>query len=301
MNNLVNTLPGQARESLAANPGKSSEHCLAQLREAGGRVLLRLGQAGVDSDLEGLLRVQLNLLQHYFRLQQAEGNLRAKERSRAPEPNVLRQIERERQRLGAELHTGVGQLLSAIRLQLEIVSSNLTAGSPVVQTALERISALSADALEQVRSIAKRLHPPEWQRLTLESALEQLWDLSGIPQTFEAHLRLDRLPQQPELDAKVLIYRAAQEAISNLVRHSRATRAELTLELRDRDIALRVEDNGIGFDVKGLSEAPPSLAAGIGLRTIREQTEHLGGSLQIESGSKGTRLLAVVPLDPSAE
>ena len=60
-----------------------------------------------------------------------------------------------------------------------------------------------------------RLHPPEWQRLTLESALQQLWDISGIPEKYQVSLHIQPLPREPELEVKVLMYRAAQEALSN--------------------------------------------------------------------------------------
>ena len=95
-----------------------------------------------------------------------------------------------------------------------------------MQNALERIAALASDAGDQVRSLSRRLHPPEWQRLTLEAAVRQLWDNSGIPEKFAGTLRIHALPRDPEQEVKVLVYRAVQEAITNLVRHARATRVD---------------------------------------------------------------------------
>ena len=80
-----------------------------------------------------------------------------------------------------------------------------------------------------MRTIARRLRPPAWQDLTLESAIHQLWELSGIPQRFQATLRVETLPEQLDFETKSLVYRAAQEAFSNVGRHSKATRAEATL------------------------------------------------------------------------
>ena len=100
----------------------------------------------------------------------------------------MRQIELERRRLGRELHTGVGQMLAAIRLQLEIVTAHLSETAPEVHHALENIAALANGAFDQVRSMSRNLHPPAWQRLGIETALRQLWDLSGIPQKFKAGL-----------------------------------------------------------------------------------------------------------------
>ena len=244
-----------------------------------------------------LLRLESSLLRHCLRLQRAERDLStlARQRRRGSGRGALRQIELERQRLGRELHTGLGQMLAAIRLQLEIVAALLPDPPSLVQQALSRISTLANEALEHVRSVSGRLHPPEWQRLTLEAALQQLWDLSGIPHRLEASLRIQPLPHEPDLEVKVLMYRAAQEALSNVARHARATRVDAVLETRDDCLILTIRDDGVGFDVAGLLRGPASVASGIGLRSIREQAAALGGKLEIESGPSGTKLVVSAP------
>jgi signal transduction histidine kinase len=241
--------------------------------------------------------LQSSLLRHCLRLQLAERDLFtfAWRQRRGSGRWAVRQIELERQRLGRELHTGLGQMLAAIHLQLEIIAARLPDPPAMVQQALSRISTLANEALEQVRSVSRRLHPPEWQRLTLEAALEQLWDISGIPQRFEASLCIQPLPHQPDLEVEVLMYRAAQEALSNLARHARATRVGAALETRDDRMILTIQDDGVGFDVAGLLRGPASVASGIGLRSIREQAAALGGELEVESGPAGTKLVVSVP------
>ena len=211
--------------------------------------------------------------------------------------SAVRQIEKERERLGRDLHTGVGQLLVAIRLQLEVIATQLPQPPLGVQRALDRIAGLANDAAEQVRALSRQLHPPEWQRLSLEAAIRQLWEASGVPQRFAASLTIEPLPREPEQEAKVLVYRAAQEALANLVRHAKASRVEMKLEARDSYVVLRIVDNGVGFDVARLLSAPANVAQGIGLRSIREQAVSLGGVLEIASGSGGTKLELSVPLD----
>ena len=93
---------------------------------------------------------------------------------------------------------------------------------------------------------------------------------------------------------KILIYRGLQEALSNLVRHSLATRIDVALELRDGQLVLSVRDNGVGFDAERLFSAPANVAAGIGLRSIRETAQELGGKLDVESGPDGTKLVVSV-------
>jgi signal transduction histidine kinase len=190
-------------------------------------VLIAVQVAGAEpGETKDLLHLQRRLTFHFFRLMGLERLLFARAQVRRGRGGLkaVRQIEMERRRLGRELHTGVGQGLAAIRLQLEVIAAELPSPPGGIRQALANISTLAAETMEQVRGIARRLHPPEWQRLTLESAISQLWEISGVPQRFEASLRIDPLPWEPQLEVKILIYRGLQEALSNLVRHSEATR-----------------------------------------------------------------------------
>jgi len=260
--------------------------------------LLKPAVADRPTDLAPL---QAALIGHFFRLLVAERRLSAKARLSRPGSGrkAIRQMEMERRRLGRELHTGAGQMLAAIRLQLDLIAAEMEAPTPGVRQALDRIGTLAQDTLEQVRSLSKRLHPPEWQRLALVEAIGQLWHISGIPQRFEASLDLESLPAEPDLEVKTLMYRALQEALSNLVRHSRASRVAVSLKLSDHVLTLTVVDNGVGFDVQHILQQPAGIASGIGLRSIREQSEALGARMSIQSGPSGTTLRVSVALPPT--
>ena len=292
-------------ENLSGTIMMGSTLTFSRVMETGGRVLISASMdervaPNVAHDQGALLGLQGNMLRHYFRLQLVERNLssRVRRQKRGGGRQAIRQMERERQRLGRELHTGVGQMLAAIRLQLEVIAVQLPEPPGPVRQALDSISKLAGEALEQVRSISKRMHPPEWQRLTLEAALQQLWEISGIPQRFDTSLRLEPLPMEPEQEVKVLFYRAAQEALSNLARHAKATRIEMTLSSVGEHVTLKIQDNGVGFNVAKLWAAPANVSSGIGLRSIREQAESIGGKLEIESGPLGTTLLVTAPYTP---
>ena len=265
----------------------------------GQAVMRRRAGMTLDAEAGGLLQLQSRFVAHYFRLQTAERKLSNWMQSSRPAAGIsaVRQIEKERERLARELHTGVGQLLVAIRLQLEVITSQLSKPPAAVEQALDRIASLASDAGEQIRSLSRRLHPPEWQRLTLESAIRQLWESSGVPERFEASLEIEPLAREPEQEGKVLVYRAAQEALTNLARHAKASRVKMNLVTRDGKIVLRIEDNGVGFDVGRLWNAPENVTQGIGLRSIRELAASLGGALDIVSGKEGTRLELSVPLE----
>jgi two-component system, NarL family, sensor kinase len=258
---------------------------------------------GGQAEREGkpdTVRIEDRILRNYSRLQRAERELwtRARGRGNGGGRRAIRQIELERQRLGRGLHTGVGQMLAAIGLQLQVIAAQMPAPAEAVQRALDAIGRLADDALAEVRGISRRLHPPEWQRLTLETALSQLWEVTGIPQRFEARLCIQALPAEPAQEIKVLFYRAAQEGLANIVRHSAASRVEMTLEARSGIVCLTIGDNGRGFDASSVAAAPASIEPSIGLRSIREEAAGLGGRLEIKSGPEGTTLRVLGPFAP---
>jgi signal transduction histidine kinase len=248
-----------------------------------------------------LVSLQNRFIQRYFRLQQVERKLLRQARRKKPGAGrrAIEQIELERQRLGRDLHTGVGQMLAATRLQLEIIDSQMPTPPAAVRQALDRVSALASQALDQVRSVSRRLHPPEWQRLSLADAVQQLWELSGLPQRGQATITIAPGLPDPELEGKILLYRAAQEALSNIALHSQATSVALWLGSRGDRVHLTVLDNGVGFDAAGELNAPPNLGRGIGLRAIREMAATIGADLSVRSGPNGTTLEASVAVRES--
>jgi two-component system, NarL family, sensor kinase len=283
-------------------PSIFARYVLGEFFLSGKRCAISAAERRARAAFAGLVAVELATLRSYFHLERSARLLfeRAHRRRRRSGGSAIRQVEFERTRLGRELHTGVGQMLAAIGLQLEIVQKLLPTPEPQVAQALDRISLLSSQALGQVRSVSSRLHPPEWQRLTLEEALRHLWEISGIAQFFEGELRIESPAEEPELDVKILIYRSLQEVLSNLVRHARASRIDVSLQQRDNFLVLIARDNGVGFTPAGSFSPAGAVNSGIGLRAIREQTEEMGGKLVVNSGPTGTKLEIRVPFGPLA-
>lgn len=203
---------------------------------------------------------------------------------------ILRELERERSRIARELHAGAGQPLAGIKMNLEMLDDDCFAVLPQRgREALARLRTLAQQAIEQVRAVSHRLHPPEWQNLTIAEALRNLITLSGLATRLDVRLNIEMLPVEPSHATKIAIYRCAQECISNIVRHSGATSLTVSLGARGSTIELGIEDNGSGFD----RSIPGD---GIGLAALDEYASAMGGTCEIASGPTGTAVVVKLPL-----
>jgi len=202
---------------------------------------------------------------------------------------VVEELERERGRIARELHAGAGQPLAGMALNLDLLEGCCGSLPMEARNALLRMRQLTEAALGQVRAVSHRLHPPDWQQLTIEAALRRLVTQTGLATRCETLVEIAPLPTEPPHSVKVTLYRCAQECISNVLRHSAATRFHLRLAMRGRWLELRITDNGKGFSSS--SGAPP----GIGLQSIQEHAKVVNGVVYIKSGPGGTTITVAVP------
>jgi signal transduction histidine kinase len=264
------------------------------LREHVGR-LQQSAQPSGCRELERLTSIEHRLSQHYFRLVEAYRLLYSRT-SRAPKTSgtlLADALETKRQRLGRELHTGVGQSLAGIYVHVNLIETSLPDPPAPVRTSLDRIASLASDALEQVRGVSRQLYVPAWQAQTLSDALRNLWETSGIPEKFSATLSLQEISPEPPPEVRRALYLAAQEGISNVIQHANATRARLSLCQENSRITLTVADNGSGFRPPAIA---PTAAAGIGLRSLRDLAHELGGDLETIGGPQGATLIISFPV-----
>ncbi len=204
---------------------------------------------------------------------------------------ILEELQRERSRIARDLHAGAGQPLAGIKMNLETLDDCARYLPAPGQAALSRLQILTEQALQQVRAVSHSLHPPDWQGLTTEEALRLLVQTSGLEGRLTIELGIQPLPEEPALAVKIAIYRCAQECLSNVSRHSEASRLWISLR-PDRDmVELHLRDDGRGFS--------PDQAdgSGIGLRAIREHALALDGTCEI-SGLSGVEIVIRLPLDP---
>jgi two-component system NarL family sensor kinase len=202
---------------------------------------------------------------------------------------ILRELERERSRIARELHAGAGQPLAGMKMNLEMLDDYCVGLPPQGREALARLQTLAQQALEQVRAVSHSLHPPAWQNLTTAEALHNLIELSGLTSRLDVRLNLEPLSVEPPHATKIAIYRCAQECISNITRHSGATRLTISLGARGSMLELRIEDNGSGFD-------PAIPGKGIGLQALDEHATALDGTCEVSSDQTGTVVVIKLPL-----
>jgi two-component system, NarL family, sensor histidine kinase UhpB len=189
---------------------------------------------------------------------------------------ALKAQEDERQRLARGLHDEVGQSMTAVLLQLKRMTAS---ASPGQRAQLAEAQQVVKTSLEDVRRLAQELRPELLDHLGLASALSNL--ASGFEQRTHVRVRRQLERSLPPLDPQVelVIYRVAQESLTNVARHAQATEVLLSLQRGNNSVVLRVIDDGQGFD--------PGHAEGGGLRGIRERALIAGGAAAIKPGPGG--------------
>ena len=203
---------------------------------------------------------------------------------------ALRVLEGERRQIARELHDEVGQTLTGAVLQIEGLAARIPDD---VRDEFDELRETARSATEDVRRIARQLRPEALEDLGLQSALAALATSFGE----QAHLKVERC-LEPSLplseDEELVVYRVAQEALTNVARHAQATRVVLRLHQNRALTVLTVRDNGRGLCAGALPSAH-------GIRGMRERAMLIGAQLQIDSKpGRGTEIKLSIPLNPEA-
>lgn len=218
----------------------------------------------------------------------AQWAVRAREAEReehgAAALDVMTRHEQERQRLAAELHDGVSQRVVSLAFQLSAAAQALREDPGFAERCLQAARRLAEEALVEIAAAVRGLRPPALDDLGLPAALEGLArDMAGATVHVRSPGRDVPAPVQTAL------YRVAQEALQNVVKHASATSVAITLDVGERWTRLRIDDDGTGFD-------PSARSGGYGLRGMAERIQALGGEVRIHSRPKqGTTVSVVVP------
>jgi PAS domain S-box-containing protein len=191
--------------------------------------------------------------------------------------------------LARELHDSVSQALYGIALGARTAAMLLKSDPQRLSEPLEYILSLADAGLAEMRALIFELRPESLAREGLVVALTKQADALRARHRLEVLVELCEEPDLP-IEAKQALYRIAQEGMNNIIKHARASQVTVSLAGEEAGVRLTVEDNGQGFDPGG------DFPGHLGLRSMRERAEHLGGSLEVRSAAgEGTTLTVFVP------
>ena len=267
-------------------------------------VMHRVAKGGTLRRVEIRSSDELRSLGEAFNLMTAQLEHAERQRSaglRAYAISVQRAQEEERERISRELHDDICQRLSGMKFRVEVLAGEAEPANKRMVRGMRGINKELDRAITEVQRISSNLRPSVLDDFGLVTALRMLCKdfekLHAIRTSFrEAHAP----PGPVDTNIEIALYRIAQEALSNTAKHSHAGTATVHLERQDTSIQLTVCDNGTGFE-----ETDPARARdeghGMGLMSMRERSELLGGTFRIESApGKGTTVTVTLPLPAEA-
>jgi two-component system NarL family sensor kinase len=243
---------------------------------------LRPGDLGLTANDEHVLRLVSPLLAQTLHARALAEDLQDSREQ------TISAIEEERRRLRRDLHDGLGPRLSGIAFTSDAARNTMRDDPAAAEELLRSLRAETVTAIQEIRELVYAMRPPALDELGLVSAVVQQTALLRTPAGEPLQVTMDA-PELPHLPAAVEVaaYRIVVEALTNVARHTDSTSARVTLSLSGSALTLEVEDRG--------GQSGP-WTPGVGLSSMRERAEELGGSLEVAAGPGGGRLHAVLPL-----
>jgi len=209
------------------------------------------------------------------------------------EHEILGAGEREQRRIGRDLHDGLGQRLTSVSFQCEVLRTTLDRGEHAGSEQAQEIGAAIRESISEVKVLAQALYPAEIERGDLEAALGNL--VTSAVKGFGGTCTYRHLwsPAGLSRDDALNVYRMVQEALANAIRHARAQTIGVELRREDGQWVVEVRDDGCGFN-------PKAPSVGLGQQIMRYRANRIGGSLSVHSISGvGTTIRCVVPMRES--
>jgi len=209
---------------------------------------------------------------------------------------VISTQEEERRRIARELHDETSQALTSLSLDLEAVAGALPPNAHEAEVKLKAIQPIVTRTLDEIHKVIFELRPTLLDDLGLIPAIkwhaENHLEKAGVKVHLESAGPERRLP----IEIETAVFRIIQEATTNIIRHAHAHSASISLEFAASSVAAHIEDDGRGFDLNKVVSATGG-KRGLGLLSMKERIEHLGGILRIQSWpDKGTQIDIEVPI-----
>ncbi|HZR79893.1 MAG TPA: ATP-binding protein [Candidatus Binatia bacterium] len=261
MDDIVSQYEGEGRAHIAAVKGRQHAFVAATLA-----VVLFLGL--------GVLLPVIRELRRTIEMREAAEHVRLNE-------SLLQASFRERERIGRDLHDGLGQLLAGIGMMMRVLAQRLAAvRSPEAESAA-KIQGFVGEAIAQTRGLARALHPVDIADGGLVVALQALAEYASAAFGVRCDVRCEGEPSVSGLAATAHLYRIAQEAITNAVKHGKARRIAIAVSADATALRLSITDDGVGFAPDRTGEP------GLGLGIMRDRAHLLGGHLEVAPATGG--------------
>jgi signal transduction histidine kinase len=261
-------------------PGQFSEGDLYLLTSIGHQIGIAIEQAKLYERLEGASDRYQTLLRRALTAQ-----------------------EEERKRIARELHDETSQLLTSLALSLQAIIGTAKAqgiDNPQFLEKLERAHSHAVHAGTEVVRLMKELRPTLLDELGMAAAIRRYAKDTLEPHGIAVATAFSGADRRLRPEIEVTLFRVAQGAVGNILKHSEGKKASIKLECSDRECMLQVEDDGRGFDVKKVTGVDPS-GRGAGLFTMKERVKLVGGACHIDSRpGQGTKVHVKVPLTKDA-
>jgi two-component system, NarL family, sensor histidine kinase DegS len=229
---------------------------------------------------------------HYSEL--LEQSDRLQEQLRELSRQILSAQEEERKRISRELHDVIAQTLTGINIRLATLKKEAALNTKGLDRNIARTQRLVEQSVKIVHQFARELRPAVLDDLGLIPALHSFMKHFTAENGVRTHLKAFARVEQLDTTRRTVLFRVAQEALTNVARHARATRVDVSIEELPEGICMKVKDNGKSFQVERLLHRKGSKR--LGLLGMRERLEMVGGKFGIESAlGKGTTVIAQIP------
>ncbi len=204
---------------------------------------------------------------------------------------IIEAEENERKRIAQELHDGLGQQLSAVKLNMSSLESSIELKTPEQKLMMHNALEIIDDSVKEVRAVSHSMMPNALLKSGLGAAVREFLNRISSADKLKIELEIVGLNERLESTMETILFRVLQEIVNNIIKHSRATKVNIQLIRHEEELTLIVEDNGIGFDITKIK------SDGIGLKNIQSRIEFLNGTVNFDSQpQKGTTVIIEVPI-----
>lgn len=204
---------------------------------------------------------------------------------------VIEAEENERKRIAADLHDGIGQMLTAVKLNLEGLTDRISISNPDDKQVYEKVKLMLEDSCREVRNVSHNIMPNALIKSGLGHAVKDFIEKVNSDK-LNIQLSITGIHEKLSSNVEIVVYRVIQECVNNVIKHAQANKLDISI-IKDSDgLNVTIEDNGRGFNVSNLENSK-----GIGMKNIKTRVEYLKGSVDIDSKpGKGTLVAFYIPV-----